>query len=52
VSSVARTNGDTLFYKAATNEFAVVTKSGVIRTYFKPEKGLQYWFDQVEKAKQ
>jgi pyocin large subunit-like protein len=34
---------DTLFYKAATNEFAVLTNKGIIRTYFKPKDGIRYW---------
>src|SRR5262245_26144879 len=28
--------GDTLYYKAATNEFGVKSRENVIRTYFKP----------------
>jgi pyocin large subunit-like protein len=38
---------DTLFYDAAANEFAVLSKEGVIRTYFKPERGIDYWFTQI-----
>jgi RHS repeat-associated protein len=39
-----RSNGDTLFYNPATNEFAVLASDGrTIRTYFKPEDGIAYW---------
>ncbi|WP_245683840.1 hypothetical protein [Vulcanibacillus modesticaldus] len=38
-----RSNGDILFYNKSTNEFAVVTKDGVIRTYFKPKEGIEYF---------
>jgi pyocin large subunit-like protein len=38
-----RSNGDILFYNQSTNEFAVVTKDGVIRTYFKPKEGIKYF---------
>lgn len=38
-----RSNGDILFYNKSTNEFAVVTKHGVIRTYFKPREGIKYF---------
>ena len=37
---------DTLIYKAATNEFVVVTKDNVFRTYFKPVDGVTYFLDQ------
>jgi pyocin large subunit-like protein len=32
-----------MIYKAATNEFAVVAKDNVIRTYFKPVDGVLYF---------
>lgn len=38
-----RVNGDRLVYNKATNEFATKTKDGVIRTYFKPTDGLEYF---------
>ncbi|MBO8172923.1 MAG: hypothetical protein H0Z33_13670 [Bacillaceae bacterium] len=37
-----RTNGDKLVYNKATNEFGVVSKDGVLRTYFKPKDGIDY----------
>jgi pyocin large subunit-like protein len=42
-----RTNGDTLFYKITTNEFSVLTADNTIRTYFKPDTGILYWFEQT-----
>jgi pyocin large subunit-like protein len=36
--TVKRPNGDTLFYQASTNTFAVVDRNGVPRTMFKPER--------------
>ena len=38
-----RNNGDELFYNTKTNEFAVKTKDGYLRTYFKPTDGLDYF---------
>jgi len=38
-----RPNGDTLYYNPATNTFATKDASGVPRTMFKPEKGMEYW---------
>lgn len=39
-----RPNGDVLRYRVKTGEFAVMTKEGVIRTYFKTN--YQYWMRQ------
>lgn len=47
---VTRANGDTLFYQAATNTFAVVDRDGVPRTMFKPDDGPTYWARQKETA--
>ena len=47
VEMAVRTNGDKLFYKVATNEFLVITANGVIRTYFKPTRGVECWIQQV-----
>ncbi|MBT0728325.1 hypothetical protein HGT73_13300 [Rosenbergiella australiborealis] len=38
-----RSNGDTLYYNPGTNTFASKDASGVPRTMFKPEKGMEYW---------
>ncbi len=43
VLTKSRSNGDILFYKKETNEFAVLTKQDVIRTYFKPRDGIHYF---------
>jgi pyocin large subunit-like protein len=42
----SRTNSDTLFYNKATNEFAVKASDGIIRTYFKPTDGINYFNNQ------
>ena len=42
-----RRNGDTLFYSKAKNEFAVLTGDGTIRTYFRPDEGIEYWYRQT-----
>jgi RHS repeat-associated protein len=50
VEVAIRKNGDKLFYRSATNEFAVVTKDGkAIRTYFKPNRGRDYFLEQAAK---
>ena len=43
VQTFTRTNGDKLFYDAARNEFAVMRPDGVLRTYFRPQTGSEYW---------
>lgn len=48
--TVKRPNGDTLFYQASTNTFAVVDRNGVPRTMFKPDDGPAYWARQKEMA--
>ena len=48
--TVKRPNGDTLFYQASTNTFAVVDRNGVPRTMFKPDDGPAYWAQQKERA--
>ncbi|HUP62968.1 MAG TPA: RHS repeat-associated core domain-containing protein, partial [Thermoanaerobaculia bacterium] len=50
VQSFARANGDRVIYRAATNEFAVVTRNNVIRTYFKPKGGTEYYVRQLFEA--
>jgi hypothetical protein len=49
VQTFTRTNGDTLIYDAARNEFAVLRPDGVLRTYFKPKDGPAYWLEQIAK---
>lgn len=36
-------DGDLLFYNVDTNEFAVMRPDGIIRSYFKPSAGIDYW---------
>lgn len=36
-------DGDYLFYNQKTNEFLVLSTDGYIRTYFKPDDGMNYW---------
>lgn len=43
VQTFTRSNGDRLFYDAARNEFAVMRPDGVLRTYFRPQNGSEYW---------
>jgi filamentous hemagglutinin len=38
-----RGNGDTLYYNAATNTFAVADCDGEPRTFFRPNNGRAYW---------
>ena len=45
-----RPNGDTLYYQASTNTFAVVARNGAPRTMFKPDDGPTYWAQQKERA--
>lgn len=41
-----RSNGDKIVYNKLTNEFAVGSPQGYIRTYFKPKDGIQYFYRQ------
>ncbi len=38
-----RSNGDELQYKPSTNEFGVLSRQKVIRTFFRPSSGRRYW---------
>ena len=44
-----RTNGDKRFSRAARNEVAVMEPDGVLRTYFRPTDGPNYWLEQIAK---
>jgi len=50
VDTAKRPNGDTLYYQASTNTFAVVSRDGTPRTMFKPDDGPTYWAQQKERA--
>lgn len=47
LAGFVRSNGDVLRYNVRTNEFAVGSSSGVIRTLFRPDDGMDYWLKQV-----
>ncbi|HEV8546461.1 MAG TPA: polymorphic toxin-type HINT domain-containing protein, partial [Candidatus Limnocylindrales bacterium] len=47
VEGFIRTNGDVLRYNRFTNEFAVASANGTIRTLFRPADGLKYWLKQI-----
>lgn len=49
VETITRPNGDTLFYDAKNNVFAVADKSGLPRTMFKPDDGASYWQQQKDR---
>ena len=36
-------DGDDVYYVEATNEFVVVSTQGYLRTYFLPDKGIDYY---------
>ncbi len=44
-----RSNGDLVRYNVKTNEFAVGTSEGIIRTLFKPKAGMNYWLREKTK---
>lgn len=44
-------NGTTYKYSLKTNEFAIITKEGIIITYFKPKDGYKYYLNEKEKNK-
>lgn len=39
-------------YDTATNEFGIINQYGGISTYYKPEEGITYWLEQIEKYAQ
>ncbi len=39
-------DGDDIYYIEETNEFVVVSADGYIRTYFKPSRGIDYYYEQ------
>ncbi|HAE53077.1 MAG TPA: hypothetical protein DCG30_07480, partial [Ruminococcus sp.] len=36
-------DGDGIYYIESTNEFVVLSTDGYIRTYFRPDKGIDYF---------
>jgi hypothetical protein len=47
ILGATRPGGDILRYNVRTNEFAVGTAEGTIRTLFRPQEGMAYWLRQV-----
>lgn len=47
--SLARSNGDTLYYDPKGNLFVVADKDGAPRTMFKPRQGMAYWTQQKDR---
>jgi pyocin large subunit-like protein len=47
--TLTRANGDRLIYDPKANVFAVVTRAGAPRTMFKPDDGMAYWQEQVDR---
>jgi len=47
--TLTRQNGDTLYYNAKDNVFAVANKDGAPRTMFKPDDGAAYWQKQKDR---
>lgn len=41
--SYVRPNGDTVKFNKKTGEFAVISKAGFVKTYFKPKNGIEYY---------
>ena len=47
--SIARNNGDVLYYDARSNVFAVADKDGIPKAMFKPRDGAAYWTQQKQR---
>lgn len=43
--------GNTYKYNKKTNEFAIIRKSGIVKTYFKPDRGINYYLDLKKERK-
>ena len=43
--SYVRKNGQTVKYSIKTNEFAIIDKHGIVNTYFKPDNGILYYYN-------
>jgi hypothetical protein len=46
MSKVRQSNGDIFYYDPASNTFAVTNKDGIMKTMFKPERGIDYYNEQ------
>ena len=49
IQSFVSNEGTYFRYDTTTNEFGIINKYGGISTYFKPENGMVYWLEQIEK---
>ena len=49
IQSFVSNEGTYFRYDTTTNEFGIINKYGGISTYFKPENGMAYWLEQIEK---
>ena len=49
IQSFVSNEGTYFRYDTATNEFGIINEYGGISTYFKPENGMVYWLEQIEK---
>jgi len=47
--SYIRKNGETVKFSKKTGEFAVITKTGIVNTYFKPKTGIVYFIEDWRK---
>ena len=52
IQSFVSSEGTYFRYDTATNKFGIINQYGGISTYFKPEKGMTYWLEQIEKYAQ
>ena len=43
LTKTEKEDGDYVYYVEATNEFVVLSKDGYIRTYFEPDRGIDYY---------
>lgn len=49
IQSFVSNEGTYFRYDTTTNEFGIINEYGGISTYFKPENGMAYWLEQIEK---
>ena len=49
--SYVRKNGTTVKYSKKTNEFVIVDKKGIVKTYYYPKKGIQEFYNDRRRHK-
>ena len=47
--SYIRKDGTTVKYSKATNEFAIIDKNGIVKTYYRPKRGIREYYDDRRK---